>query len=99
MASITSFSIAISRSPLAVSQFLEHHVPQVVQRLSELYRVDQGAAAPVVPVQAVQVLTRDQKRCDTLAVGSDADLGQIAAAGQQISPSEDVRGFKADRLQ
>jgi hypothetical protein len=99
MASITSFSIAISRSPLAVSQFFEHHVPQVVQRLSELYRVDQGTAAPVVPVQAVQVLACNQERCDTLAVGSDTDLGQIAAAGQQIGHSEDVRGLKADRLQ
>jgi hypothetical protein len=96
---ITSFSIAISRSPLAVSQFFEHHVPQVVQRLSELNRVDQGTAGPVVPVQAVQVLACDQERCDTFAVVPDTDLGQIAAAGQQISPSEDVCGFKAGGLQ
>jgi hypothetical protein len=99
MASITCFSIAISRSPLAASQFFEHHVPQVVQRLSELYRIDQGTAAPVVPVQAVQILARNQERCDAFAVVSDADLGQVATAGQQISPSEDVRGFKADGLQ
>jgi uncharacterized membrane protein YcjF (UPF0283 family) len=53
MASITFFSIAISRSPLTVSQFFVHHVPQVVQRRSELYGIEQGTAGPVVPVQAV----------------------------------------------
>jgi len=84
-----SFSI-ISRSPLRFSQFVEHHIPQVVQRLSQLNRVDQGSAGAVVAVQTVQILARNQKGGDPAAVVSDPHFGQVAPFAQQKSALKKV---------
>jgi hypothetical protein len=103
MASIFSLSI-ISRSPLcpgvaiwrsriSFSKFAEHHVPQVVQAFSKLHRVDQGAAAPVIVVQAVQITTGDQKRGDPAAACPDPHACQIAAAGKQVCATEQIGDF------
>jgi hypothetical protein len=81
----------ISRSPL--SQFAEHYVPQVVQAFSQLYRVDQSPAAPVIAVQTVQIIARDQKRGDAAAVGPNPNARQIAAAGQKIGATEQIGDF------
>jgi hypothetical protein len=75
-------------------QFAEHYVPQVVQAFSQLYRIDQSPAAPVIAVQTVQIIARDQKRGDAAAVGPDPYFGQAAAAGQKVCATKQVRHFK-----
>jgi hypothetical protein len=80
-------------SPLCFSQFVKHHVPQVVQRFSKLHRVDQGSAGAVVAVIAGQIVSRDQKRCNASAVISDSDLIQPAAHAQQKGPLEQIGHF------
>jgi len=80
-------------SPLCLSQFVEHHVAQVVQRFSQLHRVDQGSAGAVVAVQPVQVRTGDQKGCDPAAVVADLDLFQSAATAQQKCTLEQISHF------
>jgi hypothetical protein len=72
---------------------------QVVQRFPQLQRIDQDSTGPIVPVQLVQILARDQKRCDAFAVVSDAHLGQVTAAAQKIRSSEDIRGLKTAHVQ
>jgi hypothetical protein len=89
--------MAIFFSPLVLAQFSEHHVPQMVQTLSELNRVDQGAAAAVVAVQPVQILAGDQKRSNAPAVGPDPYVCQAAAAGKQVCAFEKVCGLQADQ--
>jgi hypothetical protein len=69
----------------------------VIKRLPELKRVHQGLAAPVVPVQLVQAVARDQKRGDPLAVVSNPDSAKIPALAQKERPPEDIRGLKADQ--
>jgi hypothetical protein len=71
----------------------------MVQRFSKLQRIDQRPAGPVVPVQLVQVLARDQERGDALAIVPDTDLGQIAAAAQKKRSSKYVRGLKTAHVQ
>jgi hypothetical protein len=92
MAAIRSFSI-ISRSLLIFAQFVEHHIPQVVQRFSQLHRVDQGTAGPVIAVQTVQILSRDQKGGDPAAVVSDLHLHQISPVAQQKCTLEQIGDF------
>ena len=55
-------------------------------------------AAPVTAVQPIQILAGNQERGDAAVGGEDPDLGQIAAAGQQKRPSEDVRGLQPDQI-
>jgi hypothetical protein len=104
MRSIRSFSIilvsplypgvAIRRSRISLSKFAEHHVPQVIQAFSQLYRIDQGPAASVIAVQTVKVRPGDQKRGDLSAACPDPHACQAATAGKQIRASEQVRHFK-----
>jgi hypothetical protein len=75
------------------SQFVEHYIPQVVQRFSELHRVDQGTACPVIAVQTVQILSRDQKSGDLSAVVADPDLIQSATHAQQKCTPEQIGDF------
>jgi hypothetical protein len=91
MASILSFSIIAS--PLVFAQLIEHHVPQVIQRFSKLHRVDQGTARPVVAVQPVQILARDQKCGNAPAVGSDLNPVQPSAHAQQKCTLEQISDF------
>jgi hypothetical protein len=80
-------------SPLMVAQFVEHHIPQMVQALSQLNRVDQGPAGPVVAVVAGQVGPGDQKGCDCPAVVSDPDFVQPGAHAQQKCALEQIGDF------
>jgi hypothetical protein len=80
-------------SPLCLSQFVKHHVPQVVQRFSQLHRVDQGSAGAVVVVKTFQVLSRYQERGDPAAVVSNAHLIQPATHAQQKGPLEQIGHF------
>jgi hypothetical protein len=83
----------MSFSPLLVAQFVEHHVAQMIQGFSQLNRIDQGPAGPVVAVQPVQVLSRDQKRGDRPAVVSDPHPVQPAAHAQQKRALEQIGDF------
>jgi hypothetical protein len=85
----------ISLSPL--SQFAEHHVPQVVQAFSQLDRVDQGTSAPVIAVQTIQIMAGDQKRGDPAAACPDPDFRQDPAAGQKVCAPEKVCGLQSDQ--
>jgi hypothetical protein len=76
-----------------VAQFVEHHIPQMVQALSQLNRVDQGPAGPIVSVKPVQIRAGDQKRCDRPAVVSDPDLVQPGAHAQQKCTLEQIGDF------
>jgi hypothetical protein len=95
MASILSFSIIAS--PLVFAQLIEHHVPQVIQRFSKLHWVDQGTAGPVVAVQPVQILSRDQKCGNAPAVVSDPHPVKPGAHAQQKCPSKKVCGLQTDQ--
>jgi len=64
-----------------------------------LDRIDQSTAGTVVPVETVQVIARNQEGRNTFAALPHPDLGQVATAGKQVSPSEDVRGLKAGGFQ
>jgi hypothetical protein len=75
------------------AQFVEHHIPQVVQRFSQLHRVDQGTAGPVIAVQTVQILSCDQKGSDPAAVVSDPHLHQIGPVAQQKCTLEQIGDF------
>jgi hypothetical protein len=87
--------MAICFSPLLVAQFFKHHIPQMVQRFSKLHRVDQGPAGPVIAVQSVQVLSRDQKRGDPPAVVSDLHPVETCTHAQQKRTFEQIGDFKA----
>jgi predicted HicB family RNase H-like nuclease len=52
-----------------------------------------------VPPEIHRELAIQAAESDTFAVARHPDLGQVAAAGQQKRPPEDVRGLKADRFQ
>jgi hypothetical protein len=80
-------------SPLMVAQFVEHHIPQMVQALSQLNRVDQGPAGPVIAVQPVQIAAGNQKSCDRPAVVSDAHPVQPGAHAQQKCTLEQIGDF------
>jgi hypothetical protein len=73
-----------------LAQVVEHHVAQVVQRFSQLDRVDQGPAAPVVAVKTLQIGAGDQKAGDTPAAASHPHPGQPAAHAQQKGASKKV---------
>jgi hypothetical protein len=88
------FGVAFMRSRIAFSKFVEHHVPQVVQRFSKLHRVDQGTAGPVVPVKPFQVLTRDKEGGNGLSVVADPDFGQVTTHAQQKSTPKKVCGLQ-----
>jgi hypothetical protein len=85
--------MVISRSPLVFAQFVEHHVPQVIQRFSKLHRIDQGPAGPVVALKPVKVLARDQKRGDPPAVVSDLHPVETCAHAQQKRTLEQIGDF------
>ena len=76
-----------------LAQVVEHYVAQVVQRFSQLDRVDQGPAGPIVSVKPVQIRAGDQKRCDRPAVVSDPDLVKPAAHAQQKCALEQIGHF------
>jgi hypothetical protein len=83
----------MSFSPLLVAQFVEHHIAQMIQGFSQLHRVDQRPAGPVIAVQPVQVLSRDQKRGDPPAVVSDPHPVQPGAHAQQKCALEQIGYF------
>jgi hypothetical protein len=87
--------MVICRSPLKFSQFVEHHVPQVVQRFTQLHRVDQGTAGPVIAVVPVQIGAGDQKCGDPPAVVPDPHAVQPGAHAQQKCPLKQIGHFKA----
>ena len=78
-----------------VAQFFKHHIPQMVQRFSELHRVDQRPAGPVIALKPVQVLARDQKRGDPPAVVAHPYPVQPGAHAQQKRTFEQIGDFKA----
>jgi hypothetical protein len=47
-----------------------------------LDRIDQGTAGPVVSVETIQVIARNQERSDAFAAFPDPDFGQVATACQ-----------------
>jgi hypothetical protein len=65
----------------------------MVQRLSQLDRVDQGAAGPVVAVQARKVPANDAKQHQGFAPPPHAHPGQLAPAGQKVRAPEQVAHF------
>jgi hypothetical protein len=85
--------MVISLSPLVFAQFVEHHVPQVIQRFSKLHRIDQGPASPVVAVVPVQIMAADQKRGNPPAVVPDPDPVQPGAHAQQKCALEQIGHF------
>ena len=67
----------------------------MVQRFSELQRIDQGLAVAILFIQLVQAPAGEQKRGDRLAVVPEADPAQLATPAQKKCPSKNVRSLKA----
>jgi hypothetical protein len=76
-----------------LAQFVEHHVSQVIQGFSQLYRIDQGTAGPVIAVQPVQIRTGNQECGDPPAVLPNPDFIQSAAHTQQKRALKQIRHF------
>jgi hypothetical protein len=65
----------------------------VVQAFSQLQRVHQGLAAPVVHFQFAEIAAGDGKGCNAPVSRFDADAVKVAAAGQQVGAFEQVGLF------
>jgi hypothetical protein len=67
----------------------------MVQRFSELQRIDQGLAGSILFVQPVQAFTGNQKHSDSLAIIPEPDPAQFSTPTQKKRSSKYVRGLKA----
>jgi hypothetical protein len=79
----------MASSPLG-SQ-VEQHISQQIQRVSQLHRVHQGLAAPVLMVKPVKVIPADLKGRDTPRRVLDPDPVQAAALAQEKRADKNVR--------
>jgi hypothetical protein len=83
------------RSRIVFSQLFKKDIPQMVQGLTELHRVDQGAPGDIGAVVPVKVRTGKDKGGDLPAAFPELDAAQIPAHAQVKCTSEDVGGLKA----
>ena len=67
----------------------------MVQRFSELQRINQGLAVSILFVQLVQTPAGEQERSNRPAISSEADPAQLTAPAQKERPSKNIRGLKA----
>ena len=71
----------------------------MVQRFSELYRVDQGMAVDVCLVMTVQLRAAKMECGDLAAVGFKPNAAQVCAHAKIKCASEYVRGLKTASIQ
>jgi len=76
------------------SELCKDDIPQMIQRLSELKRIDHGSAIAVVTVKPVDIIAFDQQCHNPAAVFTKPHFRQAAATTQKERSTEDVRGLK-----
>ena len=67
----------------------------MVQRFSELQRIDQGPAVSILFVQSIQATAGEQEAGNSFAIVPEADPAQLTTPAQKKRSSKNVRGLKA----